>query len=46
VQVHDEEYDPKEDQDHRDRRGHHHHRNSAVWSVDRYANDASIVARE
>src|SRR5215211_6426604 len=45
AQVYDEEYDPSKDQDHPDRRGYHHHRNSGVWSVDRYTNDASIFAR-
>src|SRR5918997_496842 len=45
VQVHDEEYDPKEDQDHPDHRGYHQHRNRAFWSADKYTNDASIVAR-
>jgi gamma-glutamyl:cysteine ligase YbdK (ATP-grasp superfamily) len=46
TQVHDEEYDPNEDQDHPDGRGYRHHRNSAVWSAARYTNDGSIVAQE
>src|ERR671910_1245692 len=43
AQVHDEEYDPNEDQDHPDRRG--YHRNSALWPANRYTNEGSIVAR-
>ena len=46
VQIHDEEYDPKEDQDHPDCRGYHQHRSSAVWSVDRFTNEDSIIAHK
>jgi hypothetical protein len=46
VQVHDEEYDPKEDQDHPESRGHHQHRSSAAWSVDRFTKEDSIVAHK
>src|SRR5215203_5061925 len=46
VQVHDEEYDPNEDQDHSDRWGHHQHRGSAVWSVDRFTKEDSIIAHK
>jgi hypothetical protein len=45
AQVYDEKYDPNEDQDHPDRRGYHHHRNSAVWPANRYTIEGSIVAR-
>src|SRR5215211_2123203 len=45
AQVYDEEYDPNEDQDQPYHRGYHHHRIRPVWSVDRYTDDASIVAR-
>jgi hypothetical protein len=46
VQVCDEEYDPDKDQDHPDRRGYHQHRSSAVWSVDRFTNEDSIIAHK
>jgi hypothetical protein len=44
AQVYEEERDPNEDQNHPDRGG--LHRNSAVWPVDKYTDDGSIVARE
>jgi hypothetical protein len=46
VQVHDEEYDPNEDQDHPDRRGYHHHRGSAVWSADGFTKEDSIITHK
>ena len=46
VQVHDEEYDPNEDQDHPESRGYYHHRSSAVWWVDRFTKEDSIIAHK
>jgi hypothetical protein len=46
VQVCDEECDPNKDQDHPDQRGYHQHRSSAVWSVDRFTNEDSIIAHK
>ena len=46
VQVYDKEYDPNEDQDHPDRWGHHHYRNSPVWSGGGFTTKSSIVGTE
>jgi hypothetical protein len=46
AQVYDEECDPDKDQYHPDGQGYHHHLSGAVWSVDRYTNEDSIIAHK
>jgi hypothetical protein len=44
--VYDEKRDPNEDQDHPESRGYHHHRSSAVWSLDRFTKGDSIITHK